>query len=151
LLPLGQTGRIFVGNELLFEGYTGGGSKETLDGLMGTGDVGHFDDDGRLFVDGRDDDMIVSGGENVFPLEVEDVLAHHEQVREAAVVGVEDERFGQRLKAFVVTSGPVGEDALKAHVKENLASYKVPREIALLDALPRSEQGKVLKRELENR
>src|ERR1019366_4290414 len=112
-------------------GYTGGGSKETLDGLMGTGDVGHFDDDGRLFVDGRDDDMIVSGGENVFPLEVEDVLAHHEQVGEAAVVG--------------------GEDALKAHVKENLASYKVPREIAFVDALPRSEQGKVLKRELDNR
>jgi len=149
-LAPGQTGRIFVGNELLFEGYSGGGSKETLNGLMATGDVGHFDDDGRLFVDGRDDDMIISGGENVFPQEVEDILASHEQVREAAIIAVEDERFGQRLKAFVVTSSPVGEDALKAHVKENLARYKVPREIVFVDVLPRSEQGKVLKRELEN-
>jgi fatty-acyl-CoA synthase len=147
----GGRGRIFVGNEMLFEGYTGGGSKDMIDGLMATGDVGHFDDDGRLFVDGRDDDMIISGGENVFPQEVEEILASHERVREAAVVAVKDERFGQRLKAFVVTSGPVGEDALKAHVKENLASYKVPREIVFVDALPRSEQGKVLKRELENR
>ena len=150
-LPAGQTGRIFVGNELLFEGYTGGGKKDMIDGLMATGDVGHFEDDGRLFVDGRDDEMIISGGENVFPQEVEDILACHEQVREAAVVAVEDEQFGQRLKAFVVTSGPVDEDALKAHVKENLASYKVPREVVFVDALPRSEQGKVLKRELENR
>ena len=150
-LPVGQTGRIFVGNELLFEGYTGGGNKDLIDGLMATGDVGHFDDDGRLFVDGRDDDMIISGGENVFPQEVEDILARHEQVREAAVVGVEDKRFGQRLKAFVVTNAPVSEDALKAHVKENLAGYKVPREIVFVDALPRSDQGKVLKRELENR
>jgi uncharacterized protein (TIGR00369 family) len=118
-LGAGQTGRIFVGNELLFEGYTGGGNKDMIDGLMATGDVGHFDDDGRLFVDGRDDDMIISGGENVFPQEVEEILASHERVREAAVVAVEDERFGQRLKAFVVTSGPVGKDALKAHVKEN--------------------------------
>lgn len=147
----GRTGRIFVGNELLFEGYTGGGNKDMIDGLMATGDVGHFDDDGRLFVDGRDDDMIISGGENVFPQEVEDILARHEQVREAAVVGIQDERFGQRLKAFVVTSAPVSEDALKAYVKENLAGYKVPREIAFVDALPRSEQGKVLKRELEDR
>lgn len=150
-LTSGETGRIFVGNELLFEGYTGGGNKDMIGGLMATGDVGHFDEERRLFVDGRDDDMIVSGGENVFPQEVEDILARHEQVREVAVVGVEDERFGQRLKAFVVASAPVSEDALKAHVKENLAGYKVPREIAFVDALPRSEQGKVLKRELQDR
>ena len=98
----GQTGRIFVGNEMVFEGYTGGGSKEVIAGLMSTGDVGRLDAAGRLFVEGRDDEMIVSGGENVFPREVEDLLADHERVEEVAVMGVPDEEFGQRLRAFVV-------------------------------------------------
>ena len=98
----GETGRIFVGNEMQFEGYTGGGSKDVVDGLLSSGDVGHFDGDGRLFVDGRDDDMIVSGGENVFPAEVEDLLSDHEAIAEVAVFGVDDEKFGQRLKAVVV-------------------------------------------------
>jgi acyl-CoA synthetase (AMP-forming)/AMP-acid ligase II len=101
-VPPGQTGRIFVGNEMKFEGYTGGGGKDEIDGLLSSGDVGHFDEAGRLFVDGRDDDMIVSGGENVFPAEVEDLLAAHEEVLEVAVFGVDDEQFGQRLKAVVV-------------------------------------------------
>ena len=77
-VPRGASGRIFVGNEMMFDGYTGGGGKEIVDGLMSTGDVGHLDDGGRLFVDGRDDEMIVSGGENVFPREVEDLLADHD-------------------------------------------------------------------------
>ena len=102
-LPPGETGRIFVGNEMLFEGYTGGGGKDMIDGLMSTGDVGHLDEEGRLFVEGRDDDMIVSGGENVFPREVEDLIARQDGVDEVAVIGVDDEKFGQRLKAFVVT------------------------------------------------
>ncbi|MCW3021846.1 MAG: AMP-dependent synthetase and ligase [Conexibacter sp.] len=146
----GETGRIFVGNELVFDGYTGGGNKDIINGLMSTGDVGHFDEGHRLFVDGRDDEMIVSGGENVFPREVEDLLSHHESVDEAAVVGVDDPKFGQRLRAFVVCTedGAVGEDELKAYIKENLASYKVPREIVFLDELPRNATGKVLKREL---
>jgi acyl-CoA synthetase (AMP-forming)/AMP-acid ligase II len=146
----GQTGRIFVGNELVFDGYTGGGNKDIIDGLMSTGDVGHFDGGGRLFVDGRDDEMIVSGGENVFPREVEDLLSHHEAVEEAAVVGVADEKFGQRLRAFVVltSDGAASEDDLKAYVKSNLASYKVPREIVFLEELPRNATGKVLKRVL---
>ena len=101
-LPQGETGRIFVGNQSQFEGYTGGGSKDEVDGLMSTGDVGHFDEKGRLFIDGRDDEMIVSGGENVFPAEVEELLSGHEAIEEAAVIGVDDEKFGQRLKAFVV-------------------------------------------------
>ena len=101
-VPQGEVGRIFVGNEMSFEGYTGGGGKEVIDGLLCSGDVGHIDADGRLFIDGRDDEMIVSGGENVFPREVEDLLADHEEVVEAAVIGVEDAEFGQRLKAFVV-------------------------------------------------
>jgi fatty-acyl-CoA synthase len=146
----GETGRIFVGNELVFDGYTGGGNKAIIDGLMSTGDVGHFDAGGRLFIDGRDDEMIVSGGENVFPREVEDLLSHHEAVEEAAVVGVDDPKFGQRLKAFVVLTGEgaASEDELKSYVKANLASYKVPREIVFLDELPRNATGKVLKREL---
>ncbi len=111
----GDTGRIFVGNEMQFEGYTGGGGKDVIEGLMSSGDVGHFDEAGRLFVDGRDDDMIVSGGENVFPQEVEDLLAGHEKVAEAAVFGVDDEKFGQRLKAVVVTKGSaeLSEDEVK--------------------------------------
>jgi acyl-CoA synthetase (AMP-forming)/AMP-acid ligase II len=146
----GETGRIFVGNQMAFEGYTGGGGKEHLGDLLSSGDVGHFDEDGRLFVDGRDDEMIVSGGENVFPREVEDLLADHEAVAEAAAIGVDDEQFGQRLRAFVVKEGDteVSEDDLKGHVKANLARYKVPREIVFVDELPRNATGKVLKREL---
>jgi acyl-CoA synthetase (AMP-forming)/AMP-acid ligase II len=152
-LPQGEVGRIFVGNEMSFEGYTGGGGKEVVDGLLCSGDVGHIDADGRLFIDGRDDEMIVSGGENVFPREVEDLLADHEAVVEAAVIGVEDTEFGQRLKAFVVAKPEAGvtEDELKAHVKANLASYKTPREVEFLDELPRNATGKVLKRDLRAR
>jgi fatty-acyl-CoA synthase len=146
----GEGGRIFVANEMVFEGYTGGGNKEIVDGLMSTGDVGRFDAAGRLFVDGRDDEMIVSGGENVFPREVEDLLADHPQIEEVAVVGVPDEKFGQRLKAFVVTrpDASLDEAAVQAHVKANLARYKVPREVVFLERLPRNATGKVLKREL---
>jgi len=151
-VPRGEVGRIFVGNEMAFEGYTGGGGKEMIDGLFSSGDVGHLDEAGRLFIDGRDDEMIVSGGENVFPREVEDLLADHDAVVEVAVVGVEDEEFGQRLKAFVVTAegAEPSEDELKAHVKSNLAGYKTPREIVFLDELPRNATGKVLKRELRD-
>jgi fatty-acyl-CoA synthase len=146
----GETGRIFVANSMLFEGYTGGGSKDEIDGMMATGDVGRFDSDGRLFVEGRDDEMIVSGGENVFPKEVEDVLSGHEAVAEAAAVGVDDEKFGQRLRAFVVLESgqKVDEQALKDHVKSNLARYKVPRDFVFVDELPRNSTGKILKREL---
>ena len=147
-VPDGEPGRIFVGNGLLFEGYTGGGHKEVVDGLMSSGDVGRIGEDGRLYVEGRDDEMIVSGGENVFPKEVEDCLARHEAVVEVAAVGVDDDDFGKRLRAFVVTSGSVNEDDLKDWVKQNLARYKVPREIVFLDELPRNATGKVLKREL---
>jgi fatty-acyl-CoA synthase len=149
-VPAGESGRIFVGNFSQFEGYTGGGNKDMLEGLMASGDVGHFDSEGRLFVDGRDDEMIVSGGENVFPAEVEELLGAHESIREAAAIGVDDEKFGQRLKAFVVlTDGAnLSEDDVKGYVKENLANYKVPREVVFLDELPRNPTGKVLKREL---
>src|SRR3954447_17969489 len=153
-LPVGETGRIFVGSELVFEGYTGGGSKETdAAGLMSTGDMGHIDEEGRLFIDSREDDMIVSGGENVYPGEVEELLSKHPKITDAAVVGVEDQEFGQRLKAFVVPSGgaELSEDDVKKYVKEHLAGYKVPRDVEFLDELPRNATGKVLKRELQEK
>ena len=160
-VPPGESGRIFVGNGLLFEGYSGGAgseaeSKEVVDGLMSSGDVGRYGADGRLYVEGRDDEMIVSGGENVFPQEVEDCLSRHEAVVEVAAIGVDDDQFGKRLKAFVVVGGGDGssrpsEDDLKDWVKENLARYKVPREIVFLDELPRNATGKILKRELATR
>jgi acyl-CoA synthetase (AMP-forming)/AMP-acid ligase II len=152
-VPPGDTGRIFVGNEMAMDGYTGGGGKQMVAGLMSSGDVGHFDEAGRLFVAGRDDEMIVSGGENVFPREVEDLLAAHDAVCEVAVIGVADDEFGQRLRAFIVTHGghdPSADD-LRDHVKANLAGYKVPRDVVFLDALPRNATGKVLKRELAER
>jgi fatty-acyl-CoA synthase len=149
-LPQGETGRIFVGSDMVFEGYTGGGSKEIVGGMMSTGDMGHLDDAGRLFIDSREDDMIVSGGENVYPGEVEELLSKHPDVEDVAVIGVDDKEFGQRLKAFVVTrnGAEMSQDVVKGYVKEHLARYKVPRDVEFLDELPRNATGKVLKREL---
>ncbi len=147
----GQSGEIFVGNLSQFQGYTGGGGKDSVRGLMSSGDVGHFDEHERLFIDGRDDDMIVSGGENVFPGEVEELLATHEGIEEAAVIGVDDEKFGQRLKAFIVprSGAELSEDAVRDYVRDNLARFKTPREVVFVDELPRNPTGKVLKGELE--
>ncbi|MBV9423852.1 MAG: AMP-binding protein [Solirubrobacterales bacterium] len=149
----GRVGRIFVGNGFQFDGYTGGGSKEEIGGLMSTGDVGHFDAHGRLFIDGRDDDMIVSGGENLFPGEVEELLLTHPAVEETAVIGVEDAEFGARLSAFVVVRGgaSLSEEEVREFVRENLARYKVPRDVTFLSELPRTPTGNVLKRELRQR
>jgi fatty-acyl-CoA synthase len=149
----GIPGRIFVGNGFQFDGYTGGGGKEIIDGLMSTGDIGHFDPAGRLFIDGREDDMIISGGENLFPSEVEELLITHPAIEEAAVVGVEDEEFGARLAAYVVTrSGQtLTDDEVRDFVKGNLARYKVPRDVSFVSELPRTPTGKVLKRALRTR
>ncbi len=149
-LPQGEIGRIFVRNTFPFEGYTGGGGKQIIDGMLSSGDVGYFDEGGLLYVSGRDDEMIVCGGENVFPAEVEDLISGHPEVVEATALGVEDKEWGHRLRAFVVkTEGAsVDEEAIKTYVKENLARYKVPREVIFLDELPRNPTGKILKREL---
>lgn len=149
-LPQGEVGRIFVGNFFPFEGYTGGGHKQIIDGLMSSGDVGYFDENGLLYVSGRDDEMIVSGGENVFPAEVEDLISGHPEVIEATALGVEDKEWGHRLRAFVVKAdgASIEEDDIKTYVREHLARYKVPREVVFLDELPRNPTGKVLKREL---
>ena len=146
----GLTGRVLVGSNLRMDGYTGGGGKEVIDGLVVTGDLGHLDRQGRLFIDGREDDMIVSGGENVFPTEVEETLLGHPAVSQAAVIGVEDADYGQRLKAFVVTNEgtEVSADELRAYVHDRLARFKTPREVVFLEDLPRTATGKILKREL---
>jgi fatty-acyl-CoA synthase len=146
--PLGTPGRIFVGNVLAFEGYTGGGTKESIQGLMATGDIGHFDAEGRLFIDGRDDEMIVSGGENVYPGEVEEALAQHPGILDAAVVGVADEEFGQRLRAYIVPrpGASLTEHDVKEYIRNRLARFKIPRDVVFVDALPRNAGGKVLKR-----
>src|ERR1700754_4512340 len=151
-LPQGEVGRIFVGNFFPFQGYTGGGGKQIIDGLLSSGDVGYFDEHGLLYVSGRDDEMIVSGGENVFPAEVEDLISGHPDVVEATAIGVEDKEWGHRLRAFVVKKGDasVDEDTIKGYVRDHLARYKVPREVVFLDELPRNPTGKVLKGELRD-
>jgi fatty-acyl-CoA synthase len=150
-VPPGEVGRIFAGSGMSFEGYTSGEDKARLGTLASIGDLGRIGEDGRLYVEGRDDDMIVSGGENVLPAEIEDVLHKHAAVSDVVVVGVEDERFGQALVAHVVLRDgrSATADDLRAHVKKQLANYKVPREIVFHDSLPRNETGKVLRRELK--
>ncbi len=144
----GDTGLIVVGSDGQFTEYTGGGTKDRIRGLMSSGDVGHFDAEGRLFVTGRADDMIVSGGENVFPLEIEEVLLSHPDVVDAMVVGVADDQFGQRL-AVVVVRGPGGSidaDGIRSFIAARLARHKVPRDVTFVDELPRNATGKLLRR-----
>ena len=149
-LPTGEVGQIFVRNSSQFDGYTSGTTKDFHENFMASGDIGRLDAAGRLYVVGRDDEMIVSGGENVYPIEVEKTLVADPDVAEASVIGVDDEQYGQRLAAFVVltTDGSVTTEALKQHVRDSLANYKVPREIIVLDELPRSNTGKIVRREL---
>jgi acyl-CoA synthetase (AMP-forming)/AMP-acid ligase II len=152
-MPAGEVGGIYVRNSTQFDGYTSGMTKDFHEGFMSSGDVGYLDDAGRLFVVGRDDEMIVSGGENVYPIEVEKTLTAHDDVAEASVIGVDDEQFGQRLAAFVVLNhgASATPDLLKQHIRENLANYKVPRDITILDELPRGSTGKIVRRELQDR
>ena len=149
-LPVGEVGQIFVRNSTGFDGYTSGVAEDLHAGFMASGDLGYLDEAGQLFVVGRDDEMIVSGGENIYPIEVEQTLVSDPQVAEAAVIGVDDAQFGQRLAAFVVPEpgAEVTVDALRDRVRENLAGYKVPREIVILDALPRNITGKIVRGEL---
>jgi len=149
-VPVGEVGQIFVRNSSQFDGYTSGTTKNFHQDFMASGDVGRLDQAGRLYVVGRDDEMIVSGGENVYPIEVEKTLASHPDVAEASVLGIDDEQYGQRLAAFVVLTeaGSATPEALKQHVRDNLANYKVPREVVVLNELPRSSTGKIVRSEL---
>lgn len=143
-------GRLFVRNGAPFEGYTDGRNKQILDGYMSTGDMAFVDGDGLWHIAGRDDDMIVSGGENVYPQEVENLLAAHDGVADIAVIGVDDEEFGTRLRAFIVPekgANPTADD-IRGHVKAHLARYKVPRDVIFVDELPRNPTGKLVRREL---
>jgi acyl-CoA synthetase (AMP-forming)/AMP-acid ligase II len=151
-VPDGVVGRVFCANELVFEGYTSGQTKEFVDGLISTGDLGCLRD-GLLFLEGREDDMIVSGGENVYPDEVAHVLDRLDGVREAAVVGVPDERFGQRLVAVVARrpGSEVTADDVLDHCRGNVSRHAVPREVHFVDELPRNATGKILARELRER
>ncbi|WP_296377221.1 AMP-binding protein [Pseudonocardia sp.] len=150
----GGEGRVFVGNDMPFDGYTRDGADvERIDGLMGTGDVGHLDADGRLHLTGRADDMIVSGGENVHPGPVEELLGARPEVREAAVTGVPDDEYGQRLAAFVVLAdgASVEADDVRDWVRAELSRFAVPRDVEFVDTLPRNATGKVVHRELGTR
>ncbi|MFT4299190.1 MAG: AMP-binding protein [Aeromicrobium sp.] len=149
-LPQGETGVIYVGNEMQFGGYTDGRSKDFRDGLMHTGDLGYFDSEGRLFVAGRDDDMIISGGENVFPRELEDALIEHPAVADVVVVGIPDKDWGQCLAAYVVVKdgASVEHEELVTYAKDRVARFAVPRKTMFLEELPRNPTGKVMKREL---
>jgi acyl-CoA synthetase (AMP-forming)/AMP-acid ligase II len=149
-VPPGRPGRIFVGNEMLFEGYTSGASRESRDGLLATGDLGHIDADGLLFVDGREDDMIISGGENVYPSEVEDLLAGLPQVREVAVIGVPDVQFGERLAAYLALhpGETLDPEAVREYVRRYRARFSVPRDVVFVPSLPRNATGKVVTRDL---
>ena len=149
-VPQGETGTIYVGNDMPFGGYTDGNTKKFAGNLMSTGDVGYFDEDGRLFVSGRDDDMIVSGGENVFPRELEDALATHPDIADVVVTGVPDETYGQRLAAYVVPreGAKLTHDDIVVYAKDRVARFAVPKATQFLDELPRNPTGKVMKREL---
>ncbi|MFI0353613.1 AMP-binding protein [Actinomadura sp. 9N407] len=146
-VPPETVGHVHVSSPTRFDGYTSG--QASTGPLLALGDLGHLDHSGRLHLDGRADDMIISGGENVRPGEIEDLLTGHPGIIEAAVVGVADPDFGQRLRAYVVApGGGLDADEVKKHVAANLARYKVPREVVFLDELPRTPTGKVIKRHL---
>ena len=150
ILPQGETGVIHVGNDMPFGGYTDGNTKSFSQGLMSTGDLGYFDEEGRLFVSGRDDDMVISGGENVFPRELEDALIDHPAVSDVVVTGIPDKDWGQCLAAYIVVRDgqTLTEQEVIDYAKERVARFAVPRKMLFLDELPRNPTGKVMKREL---
>jgi len=151
--PVGThvTGRVFVGGDLTFDAYTGGETKDVVAGMTSTGDMGYFDDKGRLYIVGREDDMIVSGGENVYPRAVENALVEHPDIADNAVIGVPDEDYGERLAAFVVPRRDAGLDAtaLRDYLKQKVSRYEQPRDIEIVTEIPRNPAGKVLRNELQ--
>ena len=150
--PVGPrvTGRIFVGGDLASEGYTGGGAKAVVDGMTSTGDMGYLDNSGRLYIVGREDDMIISGGENVYPRAVQNALAEHPGIADNAVIGVPDERFGHRLAAFVVLQpgSDIDAPAIREYLKDKVSRFEQPRDISIVDCIPRNPAGKVVRQEL---
>lgn len=152
----GGTGELFSRSPYLMNGYlkddAATAACTTPDGFLTAGDVVHLDEDGFIYIIDRKNDMIISGGVNVYPREVEDALVTHPGVREVAVVGLADETWGEAVAAFVVREpdAPVTSDVLDAHAREHLAGFKVPRRYEFVDSLPRNAAGKILKRELRD-
>jgi O-succinylbenzoic acid--CoA ligase len=148
--PLLTTHLRIQDGEILVQGPTVAPGSADPDGWLHTGDIGHIDDEGFLYVSDRIDDMIVSGGENVIPAEVEEVLLRHPQVAEAAVVGREDPEWQQAVTAVVVleSDAEVSPDELRRHCSEALAGFKVPKRVELASALPRTPSGKLMRRAL---
>jgi acyl-CoA synthetase (AMP-forming)/AMP-acid ligase II len=152
----GEVGEFWVRSQQVMAGYWNmpEATREAItpDGWLRTGDAGRIDDDGYLYIEDRVKDMIISGGENVYPAEVERVLRQHPDVAEVAVIGVPDEKWGETVKAVVVSAGGVAPDeaALIAFTRDRLAHYKCPTSVSVVPALPRNPTGKVLKRELRS-
>jgi long-chain acyl-CoA synthetase len=150
-VPVGEVGEIIARGPNIMQGYYNlpEQTQATLrDGWLHTGDMGRFDEDGYLYIVERKKDLIIRGGFNIYPRDVEEVLATHPAVIEAAVVGIPSDRLGEEVKAFVVVNGPVDAEALMAFCRERLANYKTPSVIEFVDALPRNAIGKVDKKEL---
>ena len=149
-LPAGSLGRIFVRNAMQFQGYTGGSGKPMVDGLMASGDIGRVDRRGRLVVLGREDDMIISGGENVYPRNAEEALLTHQDIVDVAVLGGSDTEFGQALTAWVVQrpGARLDEEAVRHYARKRLARFEVPRRVFFVAELPRNAMGKVVRMEL---
>ncbi len=148
-LPVGETGVIHVRSMARFEGYASGEEASERQGFLSIGDLGHLDDDGYLYVEGRADDMVVVGGENVYPAEIEEVIERLEGVEDVSVLGIPDEEYGEVLAAAVI--GSVDPDEVRRACKEELASFKVPRRVEVVDELPRTSTGKVIRNELHDR
>ena len=154
LVVPGEEGQILaeLAGDEAFEGYHNrpdANAKSLREGWYFTGDTGYFDADGDLYVTGRVDDMIISGGENISPVDIESVLSLHPAVDEVAVAGLQDERWGQRVVAFVKTRAPVAADVLDAHCRlSDLVNFKRPREYVFVREIPKSPVGKVLRRKL---
>ncbi len=149
-VAVGAEGRIFVASPFPFDGYTGGGAKPIVEGRIDSGDLGYLDEHERLFVTGRADDMIITGGEKVHPTEVEGILLAHPAVDDAAAVGLPDADLGQRVAAAVVrrAGAEVTTDELVDAVRQHLARYAVPRVLVFVDSVPRNAAGKVLRAQL---
>jgi acyl-CoA synthetase (AMP-forming)/AMP-acid ligase II len=142
----GEHGELFIRGDMVFEGYASGEETKEIEGFLPIGDIGYFDEEGRLFVEGRGDDMVVIGGENVYPAEIEEVIDGIDGVDDVAVVGVKDEEYGEVLAAFVV--GSVDPDTVTQTCERELASFKVPKRVEIVDELPRNATGKIVKKEL---